>query len=83
MSVGIDLLRVEVGHDLDRALAKNVALKDVAERRLGIDGEDQHLVPLLRQPVRRGRGEGGLAESTLAAEHDVAAVLVGFECFSQ
>ena len=45
--VGVNLLGEQVGHDLHRPLAKDVALEDVGERGLGVYGEDQHLVPCL------------------------------------
>ena len=77
--VGVHLLGEEVGHDLDRALAEDVALEDVAQRGLGVHREDQHPVALLGQVVAGGGREGGLAQAALAAEHDVAAVGMLFE----
>src|SRR6266581_1813146 len=83
IGVGVDLLRPKVVQDLDRALAEDVTLEDVAEGRLGVHGKHQHLVPLPRQPVG-GRGrKRRLAQAALAAEHDVAALAVLLEPCSQ
>src|SRR5207247_10283876 len=81
--VGVDLLRPKVGQDLDRALAEEVTLEDVAEGRLGVHGKHQHLVPLPRQPVGGRGGKGRLAQASLGAEHDVAALAVLLEPRSQ
>jgi hypothetical protein len=83
VAVGVDLLGVKVVHHLYRALAEDVLLKNVAERRLRVHGKHQHLVALLRQP-EGGRGrESGLSQSAFAAEHDVAPFPIGFECFAE
>src|SRR5207248_10038070 len=81
--VGVDLLRPKVVQDLDRALAEDVTLQDVAEGRLGVHGKHQHLLPLPRQPVGGRGGKRRLAQAALAAEHDVAALAVLLEPCSQ
>jgi len=81
--VSIDLLGVEVGHDLDRPLAKDVSLKDVREGGLGVHGKDQAPVPLFCQPVGCSRGKGRLAQSAFATEHDIAAFGAFFKSLSQ
>ena len=77
--VRVDLLGVEVGHDLRGALPEDVLFEDVAERRLGIDGKYQDLLPLFCQVVGRRRRKGGLAEAAFASEHDVASIRVLIE----
>jgi hypothetical protein len=81
--VGVNLLGEEIGHDLHRPLAEDVTLKDVGQRGLRVYGEDEDLVPLLCQPVGGGRREGGLAQPTFAAVHDVAAIGMLRKDFSQ
>jgi len=81
MAVGVDLLGVKVVHHLHRPLAENVLLENVAQRGLWVHREDQHLVPLLRQPKGCRRREGGLPQPAFAAEHDVAPLLVLFKRF--
>jgi len=83
VGVGVDLLRPQVVDDLDGALAEDVPLEDVAEGGLGVHGKHQHPVSLPGQPVRGGGGKGRLAQTALAAEHDVAAVAVMLEPLSQ
>jgi len=83
MAVGVNLLGVEVLHDLHRALAEDVLLEDVAQRSLRVHGEQQHFMAVLRQPERRGRGKSSLPQPALAAEHDVLPFLVFLEGFSQ
>ena len=78
-TVCVNLLGIEVGYDLYRALAEDVPLKDVGQGGLGVNREDQYLVALLGQPVGCGRRKSGLAQSALAAKHDVAAVGVFLE----
>ena len=79
VAVSVDLLGVEVVDDLHRPLAEDVLLENVAQRGLRIHGEDQHLVPVLRQPESGRRRESGLTQPAFAAEHDVATVRVLFE----
>ena len=81
--VRVDLLGPEVVHDLDGSLAEEVLLEDVGQRRLGVHGKDQDLVALLGQVVAGGGRKGGLAEPALAAEHQVAALGMGFEEFCE
>jgi hypothetical protein len=83
VAVGVDLLGVEVVHHLHRALAEDVFLEDVAQRRLRVHRKHQHLVSLLRQPECGGGGKGGLSQPALAAEHDVPPFLVRFESLSE
>ncbi len=78
-AVGVDLLGPEVLGHLDRPLAEKVLLKDIREACLGIDREDEHLVPLAGQPVAGGGREGGLAQPAFAAKHDVAALRVALK----
>ncbi len=74
--VSIDLLGPEVFHDLDRPFAEDILLEDVREAGLRINREDQDALALASEPVGGCRREGGLAETALAAEHDVAALRV-------
>src|SRR6266508_4922223 len=63
--VGVDLLGPQVGRDLNRPLAEDVALEDVGQAGLGVDREHQHPVALLGQPEGGRRREGGLAQPPL------------------
>ncbi len=74
--VRVDLLGVEVGYDFRGALPEDVLFENVAERRLGIDGKNEDLLPLLREVISRCRRKSGLAEAAFASEHDVSPVRV-------
>src|SRR6185436_18480332 len=51
------------------------------ERGLRIDREHQHPMALVGQPEGGRSRECRFAEAALAAEHDVTAVPIAFECF--
>jgi hypothetical protein len=74
--IGIDLLGIEIGHDLCRPLAKDIFLKDIGERSLGIYGKDQDLLPLFGQVVSRSSGKCGLSQSSFSTEHDVSSIWI-------
>jgi hypothetical protein len=63
--------------------SKDILFEDIAQGCLGIDGKDEHLLPLFREVVCRGCGKRGLAQASLAAEHDVMPVRILFEYFCQ
>src|SRR5262249_19728427 len=79
MAVCVDLLGIKVRHDLDCALAENVALEDIREGGLWIHTENQHLLTLLGQVVGGCGTEGGFTQTALSSEHDIAALEVALE----
>jgi hypothetical protein len=62
---------VEAGVEL-RGLPAQLGLERVTERVRGVGGDRQHLAAGAREEGSGGRGEGGLADASLAGEQDDA-----------
>jgi hypothetical protein len=70
-AAGVDVRRGQAGVQLD-GLAAEVGLEGVAQRVRGVGGDHQHLAAGAREQCGGGRGEGGLADASLAGEQDDA-----------
>ncbi len=81
--IRINLLSIEVWHDLDGTLAKDVLFENVAQGGLGIHRKDENLFALLGQPVSRGSGECGFPQSTFSPVHHVFPIRVFLEHLCQ
>jgi hypothetical protein len=66
-----DVGRVQAGVHFGR-FGAHPRTEDVTERVGGVGRRDEHLAPADRQPGSRRRGEGGLADASLAGEQQRA-----------